>query len=313
MPLKYLRYRWFCTMLTIAACTTVSAGNLSAIWLTSKSEPQALAQFQQAWRQQREQTLEINEQLLRPGMPTLIAAPTWFVLSADDAADRALLASDYRGVIISLRAERARVANAILRAGVMAPRWSGIYADPSPAQLLQIVPALHRNIRHIGVVFDPYSVVNKNEWLSATQTRRMQLQGLYLQQGEYAERLVAMLWPRAEVLMITANSDLFSAATLDNMVLQAMRHGKTVIAGGEAAQHSGALLTLMPASDARLQQALQLCLRTLRGDKPVFETALTQHLQINQQVLRTLNIQLELNTLAQQVDFPLTLQQDDHK
>ncbi len=295
--------------IALLVCTPVLARDSVAIWLGSTSENTEVERFQQQWQQQNGQSLLISTMMVAADAPVALPPQAWFVISADDTADRQMLDNSFRGVVISLRAERARVLNDIQPAN--RPRWTGIYADPSPQQLMNVSATLFPQYRNIGVVFDRRYVSTKTEWLAAAQRQQKQLQGLYLHEGELIERMLNMILPRCDVLLLNAHSALYSPANIDHVVLQAVRQGKTVIAGGEMALKSGALLNIVPDNDARMAQAVNLTLRALRDANVGFQDATHYQLMINQQVMRTLNIALDTQKLSQRVNFSLTLPQDD--
>ncbi len=302
MPLGCRLLLLLCFAFTTTAA--IAAGALSAVWLEHGEYNADRDAFSASWPQQQAQTLTLNVLNVNES-PLHIPPATWFVISADANADRALWRSGFRGTVVSLRAERAWVAQDLKHA-----RWSGIYADADAEQMMDFARAVHGASARVGVAFDRYTVITKSSWQHAARRHELSFQGLYLHEGEFVERLLPRVLRRSDILLITADSQLYPPDVLDNVVMQAMKQGKNVIAGGEAALRSGALFTLLPDASTRAQQAVQLCLALLRGERSRFETAQQFGLLVNQQVLRSMNATFDASSVLPQLHFPLTLPQD---
>jgi hypothetical protein len=298
-------------LLAIVLAPALYAKDIKAVWLGQQDESAAAQRFAQLWQEQRGQPLELITQRFDANNPLQIPAQTWFVLSADDVTDQALLDQGFHDIIVSLRAERARVMSDIKRS--QHAHWVGVYADPSPQQLLSLAAAAFPAVPRIGVIFDRRYVHTKSLWYDGSTHYQRQLQGLFLHEGENAQRLLPLLLNRADIVVLPAHHEQYDQRSIDHVVASALQHGKMVIAGGEIAQHSGALLTVLPDPETRLKQAVLLCGRALRGETQVFESAKQQQLFINHQVRRTLNVNIDTKRIMAQVDFPLTLTQEENE
>jgi len=176
-------------------------------------------------------------------------------------------------------------------------RVTGIYLDPPFPLQFSLLRLTRPEWRRVGVLLGPDSSVHRDEIERAARAAGVEL---VLREVESADQLAAALQTvlGADVLLAVPDSLIYSARTVQHILLSSYRRNVPVLGFSAAFVRAGALLGLHAPPDTLASQTAGMVREVVAGGRPAPRAVGDFEVMVNANVGRSLGIQLNAAALS---------------
>jgi putative tryptophan/tyrosine transport system substrate-binding protein len=182
-------------------------------------------------------------------------------------------------------------------------RWiSAVYLDQPLGRRLDLLRLALPDAKRVGVLWGPDSVSMQNSMAQASQTRSLLVQSSEVASPGSLFSGLSTVLEGADVLFAVADPQVYSSATIANILRATYRAGIPMVAFSPAYVRAGALMAIYATPSQIGVQAAGLTRLALQGGSaPPSQYPVEFEISVNAHVARSLGLQLDAKTLTEKL------------
>ena len=235
------------------------------------------------------------------------AAPGKVIVTLGADAFRLVLTRDPRVPVLAALVPKAsyerilREANRKPQAGVTA-----LYLDQPFTRRVDLLRLILPDAKRVGVLWGPESMALQSSLNQAVQTRGLTLESsLVATPAGLFTGLKSVLDGRAEALLAVADPQVYSSATIANILLATYRAGIPMMAFSPAYVKAGALVAIYASPSQIGTQAGVMARQIVQGNPlPAPQYPVDFEIAVNDHVARSLGLNLDVKSLTEKLQNP---------
>ena len=210
-------------------------------------------------------------------------------LAVGPAALRTALNAALDGPLISLFTSRQTYVRLLEDRGVAQHRVTAIYAEPSPAQQMQLIALLYKRSVKVGTLLSGQTAYMAPLLQQAAREHKLDLALKTVAPDETLSRALTDL-ASANVLLISPDVGLYTAQNLRQLLESSYRRGQPVIGFSAALVNAGTLASAYSTIDDTISQLDSMLEPAAAGRLPEAQYPRYWRVAVNENVARSLNV-----------------------
>ena len=210
-------------------------------------------------------------------------------LAVGPAALRTALSAALDGPLISLFTSRQTYVRLLDERGLAQRRVTAIYAEPSPAQQMQLIALLYKRSVNVGTLLSGQTAYMTPLLQQAAREHKLDLALKTVAPDETLSRALTDL-ASSNVLLISPDSSLYTAENLRQLLESTYRRAQPVIGFSAALVGAGTLASAYSTVDDTISQLDSMLEPAAAGRLPEAQYPRYWRVAVNENVARSLNV-----------------------
>lgn len=145
-------------------------------------------------------------------------------------------------------------------------QWHSLLIDQPIERHFHLISALLGKQTNTGLILGELSEIQQVDYQKAAKNTGHLLQIENIQQTEQLADTIKSLSQRSDVLLMSADPDLYNKNTIRSILLSSYRHRLPVIGFSKSLTHAGAIAAIYSEPEQISQQAVKIARQILRGE-----------------------------------------------
>jgi hypothetical protein len=187
------------------------------------------------------------------------------VITVGSRTSKALLDSDHNGAMLSLLIPE-NLAQGLAQLYPHKNRWHSLLLDQPLERYFHLISALLGKQTDTGLILGTLSETLHADYQKAANSTGHSLQIETVQQTEQLTVAIKSLSQRSDVLLMSADPEIYNKNTIRSMLLSSYRHRLPVIGFSKSLTHAGAIAAIYSEPEQISQQAAKISRQILNGE-----------------------------------------------